>query len=211
MTRWRTNSRQAAKNAKPQSLPFSAWILYRIRFISTADVCGAWSSFGGLAAQLNHLSIVLHIATTETIGTALVYDSLLSSHLDELARSRAGRVGDAVDFASLLSNEHHRFKIQAATQTAKPPPAEKGKDKGKGRKKKKETWLPKKEYLAKLEAERKAKADAAAASSAKRSRSPSRRGRPPSPNRHRSKRRSFHRSPRKSPPKKQAMKRQQRR
>ena len=153
---------------------------------------GAWSSFGGIAAQLNHLSIVLHIATTETIGTAVLYDNLLSAHLEELARSRAERVGAAVDLSPLLSNERRRFKIQAATQTANPPPVEKGKDEGKERKKKKETWLPKKEYLAKLEAGSKAKSDASAASSSKRSRAPSRRGRSPSPNRHRRKRRSFH-------------------
>ena len=73
VAKWTTN-RQASRAANPQALPLSAWLLYQMRFIFSADLCGAWSTFGGLSAQLNHLSIVLHLATTEAIGTALTYD-----------------------------------------------------------------------------------------------------------------------------------------
>ena len=37
-----------AKAARPQPLPLHAWVLYRMRFISTADLCGEWGSFGGI-------------------------------------------------------------------------------------------------------------------------------------------------------------------
>ena len=39
MTRWR-GSRQAAKMAKHLQLPFTDWVRYRVRFISTAYISG---------------------------------------------------------------------------------------------------------------------------------------------------------------------------
>lgn len=63
MVKWNAN-RQAAKAAHPQPVPINAWVLYQMRFIFAADIRGDWNSFGGLAAQLNHLPISLHIATT---------------------------------------------------------------------------------------------------------------------------------------------------
>ena len=133
-----------------------------MRFILTSDICGAWSSFGGIAAQLDNLSIILHLATTESITAALLYDGLLSAHLEELARSRVERSAAVIDFSELLSVEQTRFKLQAVAQaTKKDPPVEKG---GKGDKKKEkglgpstgkpQGWLPKQEYLAKLAADK---------------------------------------------------------
>ena len=40
-----------AKAARPQPLPLNDWILYRARFIFTADLCSAWGSFGGIDIQ----------------------------------------------------------------------------------------------------------------------------------------------------------------
>ena len=71
------------------------------------------------AAQFNNLSIVLHLATAENIATAVLYDSLLSAHIEELARDRAERATAAVNFAELLPVEQHRFKLQAVSQAAK--------------------------------------------------------------------------------------------
>ena len=133
-----------------------------MRFIFTADICGAWASFGGIAAQLNSVSIILHLATTESIAAALLYDSILSAHLEELARARVERSADTVDFAALLSAEQPRFKLHAIAQAVKPTPVN---DAQKDKKLKKEQdtdapsnkpagWLPKKEYLAKLAAEK---------------------------------------------------------
>ena len=39
-----------------------------MRFIFTADILGARDSLGGLAAQLDRVAIVLHLATTETLA-----------------------------------------------------------------------------------------------------------------------------------------------
>ena len=209
-TNWKAK-RQANKTTNPQSLPFNAWLLYRLRFIFTADLLGAWSGFGGLSAQLNYMSILLHLATTESMSAALIYDGLISSHLEELARSRANKTAGVVDFADLLSNEHARFKIQAVAQ-AKPsvkpnvPKPDKEQPKGDKEQKPKRVWLPKAEYLAKITAEKEAK-QAASSSAAKPPKSPS-------PSRKRSRRVSRSRSPkrRRSPqPKRQPNKRQRRR
>ena len=84
ITKW-SSTRQAKGAAGPQAIPLNAWLLYQLRFIFAADVCGAWACFGGVAAQLNHLSVVLHIATVDAIGVALTYDQLLKAHLEELS------------------------------------------------------------------------------------------------------------------------------
>lgn len=97
-----------------------------------------------LSAQLNQLSIALHLATTESIGTALTYDQLLKAHLEELARARANGTAGTIDFAELLPTEQHCFKMQAVHQHAKPltvkdPPVKKEKEKERKEKKKLET------------------------------------------------------------------------
>ena len=196
-------------------------MLYRLRFIFTADLCGAWSSFGGIVAQFNNLSVILHLATTETISAALIYDSLLSAHLEELARARQERSAAQVDFAELLSNEQSRFKTQAVAQAAKKEPVvqadtqkEKGQkekgQKGKGQKEKPPGWLPKAEYLAKQAAEQKA-AQAAAAQAAVQA-AQRERNRAPSPHRSRSRtpKRRDNSNRRRSNPR-EGMKRQRRR
>ena len=123
-------------------------------FIPLCDICGAWPTFGGIAAQFNHLSIVLRLATVENIASALLYDSLLSAHLEELARARAEKSSETVDFAQLLSVEQTRFRMQVVSQDAKPiQPAKEVdlKDKPKGKPSApKADWLPKEEYKAKI-------------------------------------------------------------
>ena len=146
MTRWR-GSRQASKMDKHLQLPFTAWVLYRLRFISAADICGAWSSFGGLAAQLNGLSLVLNIDAMDNIQTVLIYDALLPNRLEALTRSRAERVHGATDSTSLLSTEQLPFLTLAASQADGAASKEKRpiKDVSKDKKKKKQPWVPRKE------------------------------------------------------------------
>ena len=144
--------------------------MYRMRFIFAADICGAWLPFGGLSAQLNNFPVLLHLATTENIATPMAYDSLLSAHLAESARARAERTVGAVDFADLLSTERARSQIQAAAQCVRTPyipPFKQLKNEKKVDKKPdtKRTWLPKKEYVAKLAADKAASADQAQHSS----------------------------------------------
>ena len=123
MTMWSSN-RQAAKAAQPQPVHVNAWVLYQMRIISEAYICGEWDSFGGIAAQLNHLSIVLHIDTTESIGIVLTYGQLLKSHMGELARARVHDAAGVNDFRELSSNENHRFKLHVIQQHYKPPKSE---------------------------------------------------------------------------------------
>ena len=205
LAKWGSN-RQASRSANPQALPLNAWLLYQLRFIFAADLCGAWATFGGLSAQLNHLSVVLHLATTEAIGTALTYDQLLKSHLEELARARANGTGGAVDFAELLPNEQHCFKMQAIHQHVKPvkekPEKEKKEKKEKGEKP--PGWLPRKEFLKKLAEDRRKNAAQATSSDKKPERS-----RPRTRRRSRSRKRSQGRK--KSPVPENAMKHRKRR
>ena len=181
ITKW-PNNRQPKKADLPKKLPFRAWLMYRMRFIFAADICGAWLPFGGLSDQLSNFFALLHLSTTGNIATAMAYDALLSANLAESARARAARTVGAVDFADLLSTGRARFKIQAVAQcvrTPNIPPVDKKPDTNR-------TWLPKKEYL-KLAADEAASADQSQPSSPnrgrmrspgrKRSRSPSSRQR----------------------------------
>ena len=65
-----------------------AWLLYRMRFLIAADLAGAWAGFGGLAAQLNHLAIVMNISITDSVSIALPYGRLVRDFLAERARPR---------------------------------------------------------------------------------------------------------------------------
>ena len=118
VAKWKTNNQASKPGAQP--LPFHAWAPYRFRFMIAADLCAAWTPFGGLAARPNNVAIILNLAATESISVALAYDSILSAHLGEL--SRADRVSGAVDFADLLSSGKQRFKIHAISQAAKSAP-----------------------------------------------------------------------------------------
>ena len=132
LARRRADHRQAAKSTRPQSVPLNAWVLYRIRFIFTADVCGAWPSFGGLSAQLNRLSIALHIATTERYP--LLFPTTLSFSIawggsSVRAPNGLGRGG----FRRPPSLEQRRYKIHALPQSDKPEASDKTKERKKRR------------------------------------------------------------------------------
>ena len=117
LAKWQTSARQATRISEPQLVPFQAWLLYQLRFIMTAEVCGAWQLFGGLTAQLNHLSIVLHLSTVETMAVALSYDRLVKAFLAEKARAREDNSqpgpGAENEFATVLSTEQPHFRQQA--------------------------------------------------------------------------------------------------
>ena len=72
----------------PQQVSLQSWILYMIRFIFTSDLRGAWSSLGGISAKFSHLSLVLHLAVTETADYAIAYDFELRRLIDRMARRR---------------------------------------------------------------------------------------------------------------------------
>lgn len=114
LSRWQENARHRRSSA-PIPIPFQAWCLYHLRFLITGELCGAWLSFGGLAAQLSHFAIVLNIATTENMSIALSYDRLVRTDIQERARARGERRMRALpsDFIDLLKNENLKFKNMA--------------------------------------------------------------------------------------------------
>ena len=57
-----------------QSLSINQWFPCNLRYILAGDLAGAWSPFGGMAARLNHVGIVLDLAVTEHAGVALSCD-----------------------------------------------------------------------------------------------------------------------------------------
>ena len=178
-------------------MPFHGWAIYRLRLIFTADVCGAWLTFGGLAAQLNHLSAALHLSATESISTSLIYDQLLSAHMVELARSRYGSLADPL--ITLLSSEQRRFKTPALSQSVKDPSVGRvKKEVAKEKEKTHQRWIRRAGVLAKLESERGgARVSPPSGSGKHRGPRSKRRGSTPA---RRSMRRISHRSHRKDPP-----------
>ena len=54
-----------------QAVSLHAWLLYTLRFIFTVELAVHWHHFGGLSAQLSHLSIVQHLSVTETAAYAI--------------------------------------------------------------------------------------------------------------------------------------------
>ena len=118
---------------------------------------------------MNNLAIIPHMPTTESIGDALAYGSLLPAHLGELARTRANSTAGAVDFTDLISSEQPRFKTHAIAQADNPPPGvTKAPTKAPPADPKapnKRDRHPKKQYLAQLAAEKEAAGAVASASS----------------------------------------------
>ena len=67
-------------------------MLYRLRSMFAVDIYDAWAIFGGIVDQMGHLSIIPNLATTASVAAALLYDILLSAHVEEIARARRTRV-----------------------------------------------------------------------------------------------------------------------
>ena len=80
-------------------MPLGLFILNRIRFILTCDLTGAWADFGGVAAQFNHLAIVLGLTASDHAGIAVTYDFLMRHSIQKLAKGRSERT----DYFGLLS------------------------------------------------------------------------------------------------------------
>ena len=87
VARRRVCARQAKRVGDPQSIPMQAWLLYQLRFLAAEDLAGDWLGFGGLASQLNLLSIVMNISIAGSASAALPYGRLACEFLAERARS----------------------------------------------------------------------------------------------------------------------------
>ena len=92
----------------------------------------AWSSFGGISAQLNLVALILNMAIVEHAGVAIAYDIALRKYASQLARQRR----TDIDFVRLLSEENADIKKQVyANQrnSGKGEDTERNKRKGKGK------------------------------------------------------------------------------
>ena len=121
--KWGHNTRQAKRESPLQAVPIQAWLLYQLRFLLTAELLGALSTFGGLAASCSHLSIVLNLATPDSADVALTYDRLVKHHLEEKARARAETTLGGGNFAGFLSLFRERC-LSAAGRHGMRPAAE---------------------------------------------------------------------------------------
>ena len=91
-----------------------------MRFLLTAEMMGALSSFGGLPAGFPHLAIVLNLATADSVAVAMVYGRLAKQHLEE-RRARAETTLGGGYFASFLAAGNAPFRLKAATACAPRP------------------------------------------------------------------------------------------
>ena len=114
MTNWKSYSK-GRKTTIPLEMSIQSFLLFQLRFVFAADLCMAWSPFGGLAPQLSHLSIVLNLSVTESVGVAMLYHSALMTKLSEKARQRNTNEDE---FIQLLSSEQFEFRERAKRDVA---------------------------------------------------------------------------------------------
>ena len=116
---WKTK----AKGTKKQAISLQQWLHRHIRFVITAEMCSLWTPFGGLAAQFNHIAVLLTLATLESAGFAIRYHELLVRTLSDYARARF-----PFDYFTALSEIHEDTKRAINTDSTRPasmapPPA----------------------------------------------------------------------------------------
>ena len=114
-TQWKNYAKSSKKSQLPLDLSVQSFLLYQLRFVLAADLCSAWAVFGGLGAQLSHLSIALNLAVIETVGIALNYHNILSTRLTERARQRSTA---EAEFVAELSSEQFGVREQARRDVA---------------------------------------------------------------------------------------------
>ena len=108
------------------------WLHHHYRFVIAAEMCHAWTPFGGIAAQLNHIAVLLSLATLESAGYAIRYHDLLVSTLADYARARF-----AFDYHTALSEVHEdtrRMVTREGPNASTHPPTAPNKGQGKGQK-----------------------------------------------------------------------------
>ena len=70
---WKTETR----GAKKQAISLQQCLHRHLRFVLTAELCDLRAPFGGIAAQFNHIAVLLSLATLESDGFAMKYRELL--------------------------------------------------------------------------------------------------------------------------------------
>ena len=120
---WRTLN-SSHKKPPPLDLSFQAWSFYNLRFLLAGDLAGAWAPFGGIAAQLSHLGLLLNMSVVENATIAMTYAKYFREQAAHLARQRT----TAVDWPNFLAVEDDVIKrnvlreLGVATHNQKLPP-----------------------------------------------------------------------------------------
>ena len=84
---------------------------YRCTF--SAEMCNAWTQFGGLAAHLSHFAVILSRASLESAGYATRYRELRATTLADYARARF-----PIDYHTALSEVHEDTRGALAWEIA---------------------------------------------------------------------------------------------
>ena len=123
-TQWENYAESSKKAHPPLGLSTQSFLLYHLRFVVEADICASWDIFGGLGAQISHLSAAHNLAAIETVGLSLAYRDILSLRFTENDRHRSTTEAEC---ASFLSAEQFGVREQAKCDdsNAKHPPAKK--------------------------------------------------------------------------------------
>ena len=109
LSSWKAKNRGSRK----QPIAFQMWLHHHYRFVFAAELCNAWAPFGGLAAQLNHIAVILSLATLENAAYAIRYHETLISALADYARARF-----PFDYHSALSEIHEETRRLLLRDTA---------------------------------------------------------------------------------------------
>ena len=103
----------------------------RIRFTLSGDLTYAWSDFGGVAAQFNHLAAVLVLTVSGHAGIAIAYDFQTQQLIQKLANGRSTRA----DYFGLLSSINRDIRTDILSDfEAKTEAIKKEREKEKGTK-----------------------------------------------------------------------------
>ena len=80
----------------------------------TAEMWPIWTPFGGLAAQFNHIAVILTLAKLGSAGFAICYHELLVRTLADYARARF-----PFDYYTALSEIHEDTNRAINTDSAR--------------------------------------------------------------------------------------------
>ena len=111
---WKNKANGTRKNA----ISSQQWLHHHLRFVFSAEICSLWTPFGGFAAQMNHIAVLLSLATLESAGFAIRYHELLIRTLADCARARF-----PFDYYTALSEVHEDTRRAILTDSDRSGPS----------------------------------------------------------------------------------------
>ena len=102
--------------SKKQAILLQMRLHRHVRFIITAEMCSLWTPFGGIAAHLNHVAVLLSLSTLESAGFAIRYRELLIRNIADNARARI-----SCDYFATLSKVREDTRRAITTDGARSP------------------------------------------------------------------------------------------